>query len=327
MKHRRLIPWIAAGCLAGSLAARAQPQPQRLVQSYEVTALPLRPAAINDTGDIAGTTAEHRAALWSRKAGLRLIPLPPGFVHSEAVAINGEGHVAGIAYDATFNNYRSFIATDHGVTLLDEPQARARAIGAGDLVAGESAVPGRAGTEPVVWSGPAPRPLDNCCGGSAQAINDAGQVAGNAYDPQGHYHAALWAPGAAMREIGPDHSYSAAIAMNNRGEVVIQALSKVYLYSATGLARLPLAPKFPSHVRAINDHGVVVGSFGPFSDADRAFLWSSDSGFVDLNRVLTPNAAGWKLESAFGINNRGEIVGKGDWGRSEDVGFLLRPVP
>ncbi len=322
VRHLHLLLWIAAGALG--VTARAQSPPQGPIGLYEAIALPLRPAAINEAGEIAGTTPAHRAAIWSRKAGLRLIPLPAGFVHSEAVAINREGHVAGIAYDATFNTYRSFIASGQEVRLLEGAQARVRAIGAGDRAAGESAVAGKTGNAPVVWIRAAAQPLENCCGGSAQAINDAGQVAGDAYDSQGHYHAVLWTEAARMREIGPEHSYSAAIAMNSRGDVIIQALSRVYLFSSTGLVRLPLAPKFPSHARAINDHGVVVGSYGPFSDADRAFLWSPSSGFVDLNRLLAPSAAGWKLESASGINNRGEIVGRGDQ-QQEDIGFLLVP--
>jgi probable HAF family extracellular repeat protein len=311
-------------CAAASLIAARLCFAQHTLPSYQVLEVPLRPAAIDDAGDVAGTTPEHRAALWSRKAGLRLIPLPQGLSHSEALAMNQQGQVAGIAYDAGFTTQRSFLASDHSVTLLDGEAARVHAIGSDARAAGESVVPGQPGSQPVAWSGVTPRTLENCCGGSAQATNEAGQVAGTVYDPQGHYHAVLW-DGTRARPIGPD-GYSSVIAMNNRGEILIQALSHVYLYSASGLSRLDLAPKPAAHARAISDQGVVVGYVGPFSDAARAFLWSRASGFVDLNSRLRANSQGWKLESATGINNRGEIVGKGDTARADNVGFLLLPV-
>ena len=88
--------------------------------------------------------------------------------------------------------------------------------------------------------------------------------------------------------------------------------------------RLKLAAKTPSRPRALNDCDVIVGSFGPFSDASRAFVWEKSQGFQDLNS-LVPGSSGWKLESATGINNRGEIVGKGDWNHEDNSGFVLIP--
>jgi hypothetical protein len=46
-----------------------------------------------------------------------------------------------------------------------------------------------------------------------------------------------------------------------------------------------------------------------------------------VNSRIGRNLDGWKLELATGINNRGEIVGKGDTARADDVGFLLLPAP
>ena len=69
---------------------------------------------------------------------------------------------------------------------------------------------------------------------------------------------------------------------------------------------------------------MIVGSFGKHSDDSKAFVQDSVHGFIDLNeRVLS--AAGWKLEVASSINNRGEIVGWGDYKGAEDQGFLLLP--
>ena len=69
---------------------------------------------------------------------------------------------------------------------------------------------------------------------------------------------------------------------------------------------------------------MIVGGVGPFADKSRAFAWEHSNGFVELN-ARTPAAAGWKLEPATGINNRGEIVGEGHLRGMDDVGFLLEP--
>jgi len=314
----------ACGILA---SVRAEPPAACAVRSYEVITVPLRPAAIDDAGDVAGTTADHRAALWSRSGGLRVIPLPPGFAHSEAVAINRHGEVAGVAYDEAYKAHAAFVYSSHGFRVLGGAQARAFAIGASGQVVGEALTPGSARSEPVIWRAASPMPLGSCCGGSAKAVNASGWVVGDAYDTEGRYHAVLWIDGSPAREIGPKDGYSSAIAVNDRGDILIEALARVYLYDSSGLVRLELAPKGRSHPHAVNNCGVVVGSFGPFSDAARAFVWSRASGFQDLNGRLSGDTEGWKLEAASGINNRGEIVGKGDTRRANDVGFMLIPVP
>jgi hypothetical protein len=127
-----------------------------------------------------------------------------------------------------------------------------------------------------------------------------------------------------MQSIGPPQEYSSAIAINVRGHVLIEAPSGALFHAEASSTRLKLAAKTPSHPRALNDCDVVVGSFGPFSDASRAFVWEKSQGFQDLNSLIPPDS-GWKLESAAGINNRGEIVGKGDSKHRDNSGYLLIP--
>jgi probable HAF family extracellular repeat protein len=292
---------------------------------YTVMSLPLRPAAINDAGQVAGTTADHRAAVWSAKDGLHELPLPPGFAHAEAVAINGRGHVVGVAFDQAFANQQPFMFADDVLTLLPGEKARAYGINESNTVSGESLLPGKLRTEPVLWSGKNFRPIPACCGGTAKSINALGQVVGDAYDDEGRYYAFQWTEKSPIERIGPPDRYSSAIAINNRGHVVIQAFPGVFLYSGS-LLRLTLAPKYPSQARALNDCDAIVGSFGPFADADRAFAWDKSLGFQDLNTRISSDA-GWKLEAATGINNRGVIVGYGDAKGVDDAGFMLEPSP
>jgi hypothetical protein len=112
--------------------------------------------------------------------------------------------------------------------------------------------------------------------------------------------------------------------MSHLGHAVIETFPGVLLYSPEGLIPLALRRRPAAHPRSLNDCDVIVGGVGPFADKSRAFAWDHSSGFVDLNARI-PAAAGWKLETATGINNRGEIVGQGDPPGGDDVGFLLQP--
>jgi hypothetical protein len=86
-----------------------------------------------------------------------------------------------------------------------------------------------------------------------------------------------------------------------------------------------VSEKYPADARAMNEKDEIVGGFGRFYDADRAFLWSERNGAQDLNDLVV-GAMGWKLEMATGINDAGQIVGFGDHLGEEDSGFLLQPL-
>jgi hypothetical protein len=167
-------------------------------------------------------------------------------------------------------------------------------------------------------------PIDSCCGGSAKRITAGGDAVGDAYDADGRYYAFLWSAALGLRRIDPADRFSSAVAVNERGHIVIEIPARVLLYADGALTRLELAPKYPSHPHAINECDLVVGSFGPFADAARAFAWQRAAGFMDLNLRL-PAGSDWRLATATGVNERGQIVGRGDRGRREGVGFLLVP--
>jgi probable HAF family extracellular repeat protein len=105
---------------------------------------------------------------------------------------------------------------------------------------------------------------------SISAINNAGQVAGSIPIGQGYFHAALWDAAAGVQDLG---------SLGGRGE--------------------------SDASDAINDAGVVVGGSYNAAGFQHAFVWDSKGGMQDL----TPNAT----ESfAPGINNAGQIVGNAD---------------
>jgi uncharacterized membrane protein len=295
-----------------------------IADHYKVVALPLRPAHINEARQVAGTTTAHRAALWSEQSGLRELPLPGDFYNSEATAVNNSGHVTGVVYDRAFSQHRAFTFANGTLTLLPGEQSRAYNISDSDEVAGESLLPGKTTTGAVLWTGTTTRSLGGCCGGSGKGVNNDGEAIGDVYDENGRYQAFLWTASRGLRPIGPPDRYSSAIAINAHGHVVVQAFSEIFLYAGGNLTHLDLSPQYPSQPRAINTCDVIVGSFGPFADAERAFIWDKSAGFRDLNTRI-PSASGWTLESATSINDHGEIVGRGDYKGQDDTGFLLIP--
>lgn len=297
-----------------------------IAEHYKAIPLPLLPAHINEAGQVAGTTVSHRAALWTEKEGLSELPLPAGYYNAQATGLNNSGHITGVVFDRTFSEHRAFAFANGVLTLLPGEQSRAYNISDSDEITGESLLPGKTNTQPVSWKGNAIRSLGGCCGGSAKGINRNGEAIGNVYDDRGRYQAFLWTASRGLLPIGPPDHYSSAIASNDQGHVVVQAFPDVFLYAGGSRTRLDLSSRYPSQPRAINNCDVIVGSFGPFSDAERAFIWSKSLGFRDLNTYVSADS-GWKLESATGINDQGEIVGRGDYKGRDDVGFLLIPEP
>jgi probable HAF family extracellular repeat protein len=299
---------------------------QCVAEHYQLIPLPMRPARINDAGQIAGTTSAHRAALWSEKEGLKQISVPSGFEIAEALGLNRAGNMIGVATTTDANKRRAFIFQNGKLTLLPGEQSKPAAINNNDEIAGESSISGKVATAPVLWKGQTPVDLGACCGGTATGINNQGQVVGQIYDAEGLYQAFLWDKAHGIQRIVPDGDYSSAIAINDAGHVIVQAFPRILLYKDGKLTPLELSPKFRSQPRDFNNCDVIVGSFGPHSDALRAFVWEKTSGFHDLNERIPPGS-GWKLEAATGINNRGEIVGWGDYKGNEQSGFLLVPQP
>jgi uncharacterized membrane protein len=295
-----------------------------IAEHYKVVLLPLRPAHINEGRQVAGTTTGRRAALWTEQSGLRELPLPTGFYNSEGVAVNNSGHFTGVVYDRTFSKHQAFTFADDVLTLLPGEQSRPHDISDSDEVVGESLLPGKKTTGPVSWNKNTIRPLGGCCGGSAKGVNKNAVAIGDMYDEAGRYQVFLWDPNQGIQPIGPPDRYSSAIAVNDHGHVVVQAFSEVFLYASGNLIRLELSTQYPSQPLAMNNCDIIVGSYGPFADAERAFLWGKTSGFRDLNTLIASDS-GWKLESATSINDRGEIVGRGDYKGQDDTGFLLIP--
>jgi uncharacterized membrane protein len=289
---------------------------------YKLVELPLRPLSISNSEWVAGATHDQHAATWSAKAGLYQLPLPSELSLSECVSINSRGEAAGTASTADSRRRSAFVLRQGKVAFLAGAQARANSINEGGAVVGQAIVPGGTGARPVLWKNDSPIDLDICCAGVARSINEQGLIAGDTYDQGGRYHAFVWdtAHGAHLLDV-PGEEYSSALVVNSLGAIIVKATpGGLFLYFDGKLEPLDIPQGTP---RAMNKDVIVVGSFGPGPEAQRAFVWDQVHGMRDLNTLIPANS-GWTLEVATSINSRGEIVGWGDHGGTENAGFLLR---
>jgi hypothetical protein len=328
MRTATLVPVMAlVGFLAVFFPVTAQADTSsracRSTTRYSVVDLPFIPRVITPSGVVAGITELHRAVLWRRKSGAEELSVPEGFNYTEPVAITKTGDVLIDAFDAKGHKRGAFAYSKHSLVALAGNQTWARGVGAAGTIVGEWVPDGGTTTEAVYWRNAVPHSLELCCGGVLKAINERGDMVGDAYDDRGHYHAFSWNPVSGPRNIDPADSYSSAVALNSAGHILLQVGSEAYLDDTRHLEHLELSGKFYNSVQALNDCDVVVGGYGPDSEHYRAFLWSATQGFRDLSSFV-PSDSGWKLESAAAINDRGEIVGRGEL-RGDDRGFLLIP--
>jgi probable HAF family extracellular repeat protein len=161
----------------------------------------------------------------------------------------------------------------------------------------------------------------------AQGINDEGQVVGGSLvASDAGAHAFLWS-GGTMTDLGTLNGtyWSWAQAINDAGQIVgwsnltnSTELGPQYAteWSGGNIIDLGMGDAY-----AINDLGQVVGT-----NNNRATLWF-DGSAIDLTTDIAFGGAGWTLESATGINDRGQIVGYGQSPQGVTTAFLLTPVP
>lgn len=250
--------------------------------------------AINDRGQVAGTSGTDgngpHAVLWTDGG---IIDLSGSEEVGGAYGINGSGQVVG--YSAIDRDNRQ--STQHATLwqngksididlLAVEKRGRVNASFAYDIndvgeIAMYSMVVGKgmvsSTDRAVVWNGYKSKVLEPLAGhlSSASAINNVGQVAGySRISPKSFdTHAVLWTNSTAL-DLGTLGGRNAkAIALSNAGQVV--------------------------------------GESETVDGKTHATLWNGDVA-VDLNSHLDPDRkrAGWVMERANGINDKGWIIGE-----------------
>ncbi|MDH5287357.1 MAG: hypothetical protein OEX23_12095 [Betaproteobacteria bacterium] len=312
-----------------TFAAAVAGMPQALGQArYHAFALGEGTTAngINAAGHVVGTVETSggpRAFLWTG-GELQLLGIP-GDPKSWATAINDRGEVAG-HMEAAGGRTRAWLWRDGRVydlgTLPGHADSFASGLNNAGWVVGTSRAGGAGGyNRAFLHDGRTMWDLGTLGGSNsaARAINDAGQVVGEADTASHPSQAFLYARGT-MIDLA-DRSFfstnSSAIAINNSGQIagfqnwvsitLPGTFTDVWLYmdgrkipvDCRSWRCVPIGLNDAGRMLAGVSRSVIPGEFGRF------LLWDLASGSADID------ALGWHVTSAKGINGRDQITAHG----------------
>ena len=145
-------------------------------------------------------------------------------------------------------------------------------------------------------------------GSAATAVNNSGQVAGEAQTAGGDSHAFLWTAAGGMVDLGTLGGAAGAAALNDGGEVVGQAQTArgdvhAFMWTAAGgMVDLGTLGGAASQALGVNDSGQVVGMAQTAAGVFHAFSWTEAGGMIDLGPA----------SNAIAVNNHGQVVGTED---------------
>jgi probable HAF family extracellular repeat protein len=245
---------------------------------------------VGDSTDSAGIDQSFR---WPGGGLLQLIPTLGG-TGGIAVGVNDDGVVVGDSDTASGDLHVylydgsltdiSLILAPLGVTF-----SVAGGINAAKEVVGEAVLSDFSHARAFRWTpGHQPELLDTLGGteSGARAVSDSGEVVGfSGLSGGGDYHAVAWNSAGLLTDLGTlGGSGAGALGVNNAGQVV-------------GTSNTPTTDL-------------------------RAFLYTGGA-MTNLNDLL-PASSPWLLDTAYGVNDKGQIVGGGYIG-SEYHAFLLTP--
>lgn len=236
-----------------------------------------RAYSINNAGLVVGyshldgSTRDYHAFLWASDTGMIDLGTLGGTIEqSMANDINDFGQVVGGTRDSTDHSVAFLWAFDTGMTQLGS---------LGGIV------------------------------DTAYAINNAGQAVGVSktswYGPN---HATLWDTNTGtITDLGSPGTSSLAYDINDMGQVVGVIEGHATLWD-TNTGTITDLGTFGgmSTAKGINNLGQVVGfSYNPTSQKNQAFIWTSDTGMIDLG----PLDSGVNYCYAEDINDAGQVVG------------------
>lgn len=289
-----------SGQVAGAvLASNTTSQPALWLTPRDVQLLRLPKGAIggvatdiNDAGDIVGYArkpdgSDHAVVWTGRKA--RWLPETTGAVQGVAQSINRVGDVVGFesridGEHATFWSHTTIpparkapITGPLGTTAFD--------INNSMLTAGAQAIPLAGPITAFTWMpGQQPTTLQSALPDQdafAEALNDDGLVVGFAITDQGT-QAVSWGSGQlSVLPLPAGKAHSQAWDVNSSGTVVGRASSEgndaivPVLWSPAGAQQLPALGDQPwqwTDTAAINDAGMVIGTYEDISSPDLQFL-------------------------------------------------------
>ena len=303
------------------------------VQSIGPSGYPSSARAINATGAVVGNYLQpdgsYRAFLW-RDGQSTALTLPPGAVQTWANAISGSAQAGGYA-DSALNAFGT-IWNSAGT-----PVSSAGAYVMGMNTAGDAAglaIGGDGAGYAFVTRNGVMTSLGQPGGGSwstANAINDSGAAAGTAMTAAGRFSAFSSTPAGVtnlLAGLGGANSYATSI--NANGAIAGHAqlnggALRATVWSGGAAVDLGTLGGVNSYAYAINALGQVAGYSDLAGGAGTAAFLYSDGILYNLNGLIGAGS-GWELLAAYGMNDAGQIAGKGLYNGREQA-FLLTPTP
>ena len=160
----------------------------------------------------------------------------------------------------------------------------------------------------------------------ALGINDSGQVVGYTYQPGITGEQPFIVSGGTTQILGVSGDFEMINAGGQAvgGRYFSDTLWHAQLYSNGILTDLGTLGGSNSWAYNINAAGAIVGEADTAGGAEHAFLYQNGT-MTDLNSLINPNS-GWTLETAFALNDSGQIVGVGINGNGQSDAFLLSPA-
>ena len=289
------------------------------------------PSSINDSGAVTGYygagNGTDRAFVWTSGSGYAEIASPFAGQGAFGVSINSAGNVAGT------RGTEGFVWSESdGEALLSKAGSSYASVydinDAGD-VAGYVGAGGAA--YPVLWDASNNVTfLQPGAEGQTLAVNESRMAVGyiGRFDSKGF----VWSETTGLQELPLLNATAMTLplAINDYGVVVGASGDSAFnltgntafLWTTTGgLQNLGWLPG--SGARDINNLNVVVGSEGSGS-TKVAVIWDELNGKRYLDDL--GNFSGWALQEALGVNDAGQIIGRGLYG-SQPAAFVLTPVP
>lgn len=324
-----------------------EPASDRFPQSWAID--------INNRGEVVGSrfadSYESEWMPWFRAPGGPLIDFTtpgafPFFERARPVALNNRGAVVGQSYNDTtgFDRFSGFSwQAGHLAALPSLPDGprhfnvawdiNDRGVMVGAL---SRCLPGSTGADcedfdvkPGLWDRSGPRELETMPGyehGVAAAVNNRGQVVGHVDGPAGSSYF-LWEHGS-MRALDVAPGTGGILGFNDAGQMLLRATgphTRSFLWQDGQLTELRPPPGFASvHAMDLNENGQVVGLLlGEPGQRNDNFLYTAGRMLV-LSELLEPAADG-RFDTAYGLNDHGQIVGIGTF-QGREHGVLLNPL-
>ncbi len=146
--------------------------------------------------------------------------------------------------------------------------------------------------------------------GSAESINNSGQIAGWSQLPTGFTHAFICDPNSKIKDIGTLGGKSSyAKDLNDKGQVVgysenSEGSQRAFIWdNNTGMKEIILPQAQSSEAVSINNNGQVVGYYKKEGNQRYAFFWDPLESVTEIvspyDKPITPNS----------INDKGQVAG------------------